>query len=169
MEESFEVPTTSLGTNLPPFTPKSLPSLPMHSAQVGPNWYWHLDFSVPTTCERKFQCTHHFRYAKSGSPHSQLAPACSPHSSSLQLTPAYSSSLPAHSPRSLPPNIVLNIDVISSMVKAQMIPFSQFSPIYNIPQSELERAGSELEWVQKIFHFGRVFGPEMPIHTIKLQ
>ena len=51
---------------------------------------------MPTTCEGKFQCTHHFRYAKTGSPHSQLAPACSLCSSSLpslQLTPL----TPAHS------------------------------------------------------------------------
>ena len=98
MEESFEVPTTSLGTNLPPFTLKSLPSLPKHGAQVGPNWYWHLDFSVPTTCEGKFQCTQYFRYAKTGSPHSQLTPACSPCSNLLQLaplTPACSQLAPA--------------------------------------------------------------------------
>ena len=156
MEESFEVPTTSLGTNLPPFTPKLLPSLAKHWMQVGPNLYWHLDFGVPTTCQGKFQCTHHFRYAKTGSPHSQLTPACS---SSL---PAHSSSLPSL-PACCPPNIVLHIDVTSSMVKAQMRPFSQGIRIYSIPRSELGAIWSELggscsklKWVQKIFHFGRV-------------
>ena len=116
MEESFEVPTTSLGTNLPPFTLKLLPSLPKHWAQVGPNWYWHLDFSVPTTCEGKFQCTHYFRYANTGSPHSQLAPACSPHSSSL---PACSSSLPACS------------SLLPSPSSLQLAPMSQLTPAHS--------------------------------------
>ena len=140
MEESFEVPATSPGSNFPSFTPKLLPSLPKHWVQVGPNWYWHLEFGVPTTCQGKFQCTHHFRYAKTGTPHSQLTPA---HSSLLPPCSSLLPSLPAHS---LPPKIVLNIDVTSSMVKAQMRLFSQCIPIYNIPRSKLEQAGASWEW-----------------------
>ena len=85
VEATFGVPTTSLRTRLPPLTPKSLPSLPKHWAQVVPNGYRGVHFGVPTTCWGKFQCTHNFWYAKAGSPHSQLPPLTPACSSSLQL------------------------------------------------------------------------------------
>ena len=80
-------------------------------------------------------------------------------------------------PSSLPPNIVLNIDVTSSMVKATNETLFHSASLFIIFHGvsweragrELEQTGSELERVQKIFHFGRVFGPQRPIHTIKLQ
>ena len=66
-----------------------------------------------------------------------LTPHTPSHSLSLPLTPSHSPSLPL-TPLSLPslPNIVFNIDVTTSKVKAQMMSFLDCIPIYSIPGGE---------------------------------
>ena len=113
-------------------------------------------------------------------------------SSSLLSLPVYSSELAPIS-HSLPPKIVLNINVTSLLGHVwshhKWYLWSQCSPIYNIPQSELLASWSEFrkyftlggclvlkcQYTQssynnrKYFTLGGYYGPQRSIHTIKLQ